>query len=272
MFILEQSGQQTASRLFDLRDRGLLLADGVFDTSLIVHGTMILREAHLNRLINDASAFDIAIKHQRIDALLDEVLDRNHNGVLRITVTSGPAGRGIARTQSMYPTILLSLSPLDTSNQFTPISLQTSLIRRNSTSPTSRHKTLAYTDNIAAIGAAHAAGYEDALFMNEQGNVCCTTTGNLFLKFGDAWATPPISDGVLPGIMRQWIIDNASDIGLKIVERQITEDEMHFAESAFVVNSVRLVVPVQKINERELKPQLPARLRCAAVELVRIPQ
>jgi len=269
MLIIEQSGQESTCHAFDLRDRGLLLADGVFDTSLIVNGTMILRESHLERLVHDAAALDITIDHQRINDLLDKTLISTHNGAMRITVTSGPSEKWDWTSQAVDPTIILSLSPLSTNHQFQPIWLQTSRIRRNSTSPTSRHKTLAYTDHITALKIARTAGYHDALFLNHRENVCCATTGNLFFKFDDLWVTPPISDGVLPGVMRQWIIQNAPSIGLKVVERQIVENELLFAESAFMTNSVRLALPVQKLDQRELNSTLPEGLKYAVKVLTR---
>lgn len=269
MFLLEQSGRQHAVHPFDLRDRGLLLADGVFDTSLIVCGTMVLRSAHVNRLVRDAAALEITIDQQRIHDLLDNNLTEDHNGMLRITVTSGPAERWSLNTQMIHPTVLLSLSPLNKSDQFKPISLQTSLIRRNHTSLTSRHKTLAYTDNLAAQRAARAEGYDDALFLNTCGKVCCVTTGNLFLEIHNTWVTPPVSDGILPGVMRQWVMQTAPSIGLGIIERTITEDELQYVEAAFMTNSGRLVVPIAKINGRDLRPQLPDGLKHTTVELIR---
>lgn len=263
MFFIEQSSEQRAVRPFDLRDRGLLLADGVFDTSLIAHGTMILRALHLDRLINDAIALNIAIDHQRINALLAKFLTKDHSGVLRITVTSGPAERGIVSAKRAFPTVLMNLSPPNRKDQFEPISIQTSHIRRNSTSITSRHKTLAYTDNAAAFRAAQAEGYDDALFLNTYGNICCTTTGNLFLNIDDTWITPPVSDGVLPGVMRQWLLGSGSDLNIKIAEESITTDDLRFVKSAFMVNSVRLATPIQKINAREMEPRLPEQLKAA---------
>ena len=269
MFLLEQSGKQDTLHPFDLRDRGLLLADGVFDTSLVVCGTVILRSAHVNRLVGDAAALGIAIDQKQINDLLDKNLTEDHSGVLRITVTSGPAERWSLNTKMIRPTVLLSLSPLNKSDQFKSISLQTSLIRRNSTSPTSRHKTLAYTDNLAALRSARDEGYDDALFLNTCGNVCCTTIGNLFLKFGNTWTTPPVSDGVLPGVMRQWMMQIAQEIGLRIVERTIQEDELQFVEAAFMMNSARLAAPISIINKRELPSKLPEGLKFAATELIR---
>lgn len=269
MFILEQSGEDNATQPFDLRDRGLLLADGIFDTSLIVRGRMVLGESHINRLVRDAAALDISIDAQEINTRLDMALTEDHNGILRITVTRGPAERGIAGDQRVLPTLLFSLSPLNSKVQFTPLALQTSPIRRNASSPTSRHKTLSYTDNTLAFRAARAAGFDDALFLNTSNDVCCTSIGNLFVKSGDAWLTPPISDGVLPGVMREWVMRQGKELSLDIIERSITQGDLENAEAAFMTNSVRLAAPISRIDTHDLAPSLPTGLKEAMQTLAR---
>lgn len=271
MFYLEQTGSTHAEYRFDLRDRGLLLADGVFDTSLVTGGVMILRAVHVERLVRAASSLQISLDPQKVHALLDTALSEESNGVLRISVTSGPAERGLLPGHSLTPTILMSLSPLDASLQFQPITLQTSPIRRNQTSLTSRLKTLAYVDHIAAMRHARANGYDDALFLNSQGNLCCSTVGNLFLKIGDIWVTPPVEDGVVPGVMRQWLLNCASELGLKTMERSISEEELQQAESAFMMNSVRLAAPIRKMNTHILDPKFPKGLQSAIRALITNP-
>ncbi len=271
ILFLEQSGHQDSIHPFDLRDQGLLLADGVFDTSLIVRGNMILREAHIHRLIADATALGIMIDHRKINTLLDQLLTEDHHGVCRITVTSGPTKRWTVTPPSAHPTIFLDISALNRKDQFTPLSLQVSSIRRNETSLTSQHKTLAYTDNIVALRVARDEGYDDALFLNTIGHVCCSTTANLFLKLGDRWVTPPISDGVLSGVMRQWILETGPKMGLEVIERSIEENELLVVESAFTTNSVRLVSPISNINEQDLQPHLPVGLKYAITKLIHTP-
>ena len=270
IILFEQSGIQNTIYPFDLRDRGLLLADGVFDTSLVVQGTMICRSAHVNRLVGDATALGIPMVADRIEEMIDHNLEEEHNGAFRITITSGPAerGEGILNSQINDPTILMSLSPLNKNAQFQPLSIQTSRIRRNPTSPTSRHKTLAYTDNIAAARSARIQGYDDALFLNDQGNVCCTTSGNVFLNIEETWVTPPISDGVLPGVMRQWWKESAVGIGLNIVERSIGEEELQSVQAAFMTNSIRLAAPIINLNGHPLPPRFPTGLKSRAMSLI----
>ena len=67
--------------------------------------------------------------------------------------------------------------------------------------------------------------------------------------------------------MRQWLLGSGSDLNIKIAEESITIDDLRFVKSAFMVNSVRLATPIQKINARELEPRLPERLKAALREL-----
>ena len=60
MILSQPSASPQHSEAFDLRDRGLLLADGVFDTSLVRDGQVVLRTTHLDRLVEGATALGIA--------------------------------------------------------------------------------------------------------------------------------------------------------------------------------------------------------------------
>jgi len=268
MLFLEQSGSQDSTHPFDLRDQGLLLGHGVFDTSMITRGHMILRTAHINRLVADAATLGITISHQKINDLIDTFLKEDHDGILRISITSGPARRWNLDSTDIPPTIVVNFSP-PINDPLRPLSLHVSSIRRNNTSITSRHKTLAYIDNIVALKAARVDGYDDAIFLNSSNNVCCVTTANLFLKFGDCWVTPPIADGVLPGVMRHWIMHTGPTIGLQITEQSINEQELQNVDSAFITNSVRLARPVSEINDRKLHTELPPEIKNALTKLIK---
>ncbi|HBF90534.1 MAG TPA: hypothetical protein DDX09_05145, partial [Hyphomonas atlantica] len=98
---------------FDVRDRGLLLADGVFDTSLVVRGRIILREAHINRLLDGAVALGIPLQRSQVAQAMDQAAPPNSSGALRVTVTRGAGGRGLAGDVTSGATILANLTDYD---------------------------------------------------------------------------------------------------------------------------------------------------------------
>lgn len=237
---------------FDLADRGLLLGDGVFDTSLVVGRTMAWRDAHVARLAGACQALDFRLDKARLDAGIDAVLAQTEMGSLRITVTRGPGPRGLAPPKDPKPTMLISVSPPRTEALFAPLGMAVTSVRRNETSPFCNIKTLNYLDAIEVSRAAHARGFDDALFLNARERVACGSVGNVLAFFGDQLVTPPVSDGIIPGITRAVILDNCPELGLEPVERSMTLADLERADAVVVTSSLRLVAPVSAIGRKQL--------------------
>lgn len=245
---------------FDLTDRGLLLADGVFDTSRVVGGRIILMRAHLARLAGDAAALGIAVTPEALEALAGEAVPGGAEGALRLTVTRGPGGRGLAGETAGAPTLMARFSPMETPYPMTPIRLGISAIRRNPTSPAALHKTLSYTDNIMALREAIASGHEEALLLSPDGNVACASAANVFARFGNRLATPPVSDGAMPGIIRGWLLQAAIGAGFEAAEECLTPDRLAQADGIFLTNSLRIFQPVSAFAGRSFETALPPAL------------
>lgn len=248
MIILKQVANPATSHPFDLTDRGLLLADGVFDTSLVANGRVFLREAHLDRLMRDALALDIHCDRHTLEALMDEIVQDAGLFALRLTVTRGAGGRGLIGTSETAPTLLARLDALAPARQFSPVTLRTAAITRNPDSVTTRHKTLAYTDNIMAARHALQAGHDEALMLNTQGRIACASSANIFARFGKRIVTPPVSEGALAGVMRAWLLDALSRSGFDVAEAAISVSELANADQVFATNSLRLIAPVSRID------------------------
>ncbi|PKP81576.1 MAG: class IV aminotransferase [Alphaproteobacteria bacterium HGW-Alphaproteobacteria-18] len=248
------------TELFDLTDRGLLLADGVFDTSRIVGGQIIRKRAHLLRLAADAAALGIGVNISALESLAQETVPEGANGALRLTITRGPGGRGLSGEATGAATILARFSPMDMAFPMPPVSLRISNIRRNPTSPSARHKTLSYTDNIMALREAMAMGYDEALMLSPEGRVACASAANVFALFGNLLVTPPLSEGVLPGVVRGWLLAAAREAGLETAQESLTPERLAEADSIFLTNSLRIFQPVREFSGRTFETELPAGL------------
>ena len=238
---------QTAS--FDLSDRGLLLGDGVFDTALVIDGRIVYRQAHLARLIDACRATGIDADRAALAAAMEKAAQNLDFGAIRLTVTRGPGPRGLVPRAGTPPTLIASNTGLDPGVAFKPVRLCTSSIRRNEMSPSSRLKTLAYLDAILASRDAVERGFDEPLFLNTRDRVACAAIGNLFFLAGDTLATPPLQEGVLPGILRGVILRLAPGLGLSAVERPVTPGEVQSADAAFVCSSLKLIAPVDALDE-----------------------
>lgn len=245
---------------FDLSDRGLLLADGVFTTARVARGRMILGEAHLARVRRDAAALDIPVTEDALSGLADEAAPEGASGALRLTVTRGPGARGLAGDGGGMPTLLARFTPLEMTYPAAPVRLRVSPIRRNPTSPSSRHKTLSYTDNVMALRSAMAAGFDEALLLSPDGHAACASAANIFARFGDRLVTPPVEDGALPGVLRAWLLAEAGAAGFAAEEGRLSPDGLKNADQLFLTNSLRIFQPVSRLGEAAFAPALPSRL------------
>ena len=191
-----------------LNDRGLQLADGLFETVLIQNGQARLLEEHLGRWADCAVllGMDPPPDQQALLPLIEDAMQRmglgQGCGALRLNWSRGVADhRGIGLSGGMAHRFWLTLhrcQPL-----FGPKAVLISRSeRRNADSLLSRCKSFAYGQAVQARREASQQGADDALLLNTQGTLCCGTAANLLVQRGGQWLTPPLTSGCLPGVMR----------------------------------------------------------------------
>lgn len=243
----------TGSIALDPRDRGLLLGDGIFETLLVLNRTPLWANMHLARMEGGAKELGLRFARDAVDDAVAEILQHapETHQVLRITLTRGGSTRGLG-SNGGTPSLLITLDPFDPGLMFQPVTLATSTIRRNPTSPASRLKTLSYIDNIAAAREAAAKGMEDALMLNVPGAAACSTIANLFLMKNGKLITPGRDQGILTGVTRQVVISAASQLGIATEERAVKPDELLAADAVFLTNSLRFIRPVKSLDQQPL--------------------
>jgi branched-chain amino acid aminotransferase len=250
---------------FDLADRGLTLGDGLFETIAVFGGEPALLEKHLDRMMAAADEIRLPLDRAILEAEVFALAGEGGDRVIRLTVTRGAGARGVAIPENSGATVIASSSLYRTGALFAPIRLATVSVRRNPTSFTSRAKTLCYLDNVLAFDEAKRAGADDALMLSVSGGVACTSMANLFMVNGKLLLTPPVSEGVLPGITRALVLTLAPGLGLRTEERSVASEEVATADAVFATNSVRLVMPVAAVDGRPMKSDARVEAIAAAV-------
>jgi len=249
MLWLEGRLHEGTAAPFDLADRGLLLADGLFETLLAVAGVPYCLDEHLARLEAGAAVLRLPVPlaeaRRAITALAEAATGPV---VIRLTVTRGTGPRGLRPPADPAPRLFATAAPWSPETAFGPATLATSGIRRNAGSPLSRLKSLCYLDNVLALDEAAGRGADDALLLSTGGMVACTSMANLFALFGRTLLTPPAADGVLPGITRALVLRLAAGAGLTAEERSLRPEALAQADALFATNSVRLIAPVTALD------------------------
>jgi branched-subunit amino acid aminotransferase/4-amino-4-deoxychorismate lyase len=239
-----------------LDDRGLLLGDGLFETILAKDGELILFEAHIARLRR--ACWELGLSQPEADATrrlcelaLGDTDMTTGRVAVRLTLTAGSGGRGLARPDPVEPHIFVVASRAPKPDN--AIGLRTSAIRRNPTSPGSRMKTLSYLDNVLARREAEPA---EALMLNTVGDVACAAAANVFwIKEGRLF-TPALDCGVLDGVMRGQVLAMAASFGLSAREGRFPPSVLTEAEAVFLTNSLIGIRPVSSLDGKDL-PTLP---------------
>ena len=96
------------------------------------------------------------------------------------------------------------------------------------------------------------AGYDEAILLNEQGEVAEGSGENVFLVKDGVLMTPPLSAGVLRGITRDAIIEFAGDLGIPFVETRLLRQDIYVADEAFYTGTAAEVVPIRSADDREI--------------------
>jgi branched-chain amino acid aminotransferase len=109
-----------------------------------------------------------------------------------------------------------------------------------------------YLNSILAKVEVAKAGYDEAILLNEQGNVSEGTGENVFVVRDGSIATPPSSASILDGITSRSVKQIAADLGFEVVERDIARGELYQADEVFLTGTAAEIVPVREIDDRQL--------------------
>ena len=109
-----------------------------------------------------------------------------------------------------------------------------------------------YTNSILANMEATEDGYDEALLLDASGFVSEGAGENLFVIKGGVVYTPDLSAGALNGITRNTVFAICADLGLKVVEKRITRDEVYICDEAFFTGTAAEVTPIRELDRIEI--------------------
>jgi len=109
-----------------------------------------------------------------------------------------------------------------------------------------------YTNSILANMEALDDGYDEALLLDASGFVSEGAGENIFVVKGGVVYTPDLSAGALNGITRNTILHICKDLGLELVQKRITRDEVYIADEAFFTGTAAEVTPIRELDRVEI--------------------
>ena len=109
-----------------------------------------------------------------------------------------------------------------------------------------------YTNSILANMEATDDGYDEALLLDSSGFVSEGAGENIFVIKGGVVYTPDLSAGALNGITRKTVSAICQDLGLKLVEKRITRDEVYICDEAFFTGTAAEVTPIRELDRIQI--------------------
>jgi branched-chain amino acid aminotransferase len=109
-----------------------------------------------------------------------------------------------------------------------------------------------YLNSVLAKIESHKAGYEEAILLDERGEVSEGSGENVFVVREGALITPCETAHILSGINRASVMEIARDLGYEVVERPIARAELYLADEAFLTGTAAELVPVREIDDHAI--------------------
>ncbi len=147
-----------------------------------------------------------------------------------------------------------------------------SFTRTPNTSSMGKAKAVAnYLNSQMAKFEAVEAGYDEALLRDDQGYIA-EASGACFFMVRDGKLISPPSDNTLESITQQTIIDLANDMGIEVIRRRITREEIYIADEAFLTGTAAELTPIREVDARVIgvggRGEITKRLQLAYFDVV----
>ena len=108
-----------------------------------------------------------------------------------------------------------------------------------------------YVNTALAVDEAHRGGYDDAIFLTQDGQVSEASAANIFLVRKGGIITPPVTADILEGITRDAIMELADkELGISVVERDVDRTELYAADEVFFSGTGFQIAPVVEVDGR----------------------
>jgi branched-chain amino acid aminotransferase len=108
-----------------------------------------------------------------------------------------------------------------------------------------------YVNTALAVDQAHRSGYDDAIFLTQDGQVSEASAANIFLVRKGEIVTPPVTADILEGITRDAVMELAEkELDLPVIEREVGRTELYVADEVFLSGTGFQIAPVVEVDDR----------------------
>jgi len=234
-------------------DEAFLRGRGAFETIRVYDGRPFRLDDHLERLSASSQRLDLPpVGTETFRDLAGQAIAAagERDVVLRLYLTPGREGEGRPTALAMVSTIPAALEERRAKGMrmiSVPLGLDPDL-RAEAPWLLGGVKSTSYAVNMAAEAEARRRGADDAVFLAAGRIVLEGPVTNVWWRRGRKLFTPALDLGILAGVTRSTLLEQASGLGYEVREGAYPVDELAAAEEAFTSSSVREVMPVIELD------------------------
>ena len=238
-----------------MSDRAFTHGLSLFETILAVDGKPRNFPLHLKRIAKSCARLGWIFKYPEIEGTIQDLLSRTglneSRARVRLTVTGG-SGSFNDLTPGEDSLVLLECSAI--SEAPSSLAIQTSPWRRNERSALVGLKCGSYAENLVALDHARKSGFDEALFLNGNDQVCELATANIFLIRNGELLTPHLDCGCLEGVARGQVLEMGRELGIPVHECILTQADLRGSDELFATSSLRGITPILRHDDLSFSP------------------
>ncbi len=228
---------------------------GFFETAHVIDRRVIFFDAHLDRLRVSCAALGVPdpsrsrVKKAAGEALRGALRGEEHG--MRWSYLAVARDLDAPRSWRFFA----MLFPIPAEIVRKRKGVRAVLLPRGWERATPRWKTIDYRVSIAGARLAHHRSAEEGVFVDERGRVREGTASNVFHLSGRAASTAPVSAGILPGVVRSWVLAHAKRAGIRVNERSFAAGRLR--EGGFFTSSLTGIAPIESLDGVRCAPPPP---------------
>ena len=219
----------------------------------------LLMAEHYDRMHNSAKGLQMALPHSTAELveITNELLRRNEmreDCYIRPLVFKNAEEIGV-RLHDVGDSFSICVTPMGNYVSTSGMRCMVSSWRRidDTMAPVRSKCTGIYINSALAKSEAVQNGFDEAIFITQDGHVCEGSAENIFVLRRGQLLTPPPSDNILEGITRTVVMQLAAEeMQMPVVERSIDRSELYIADEVFMCGTGAQIAPVVEIDRRRI--------------------
>jgi branched-chain amino acid aminotransferase len=237
-------------------DNGFTFGDSVYETLRTYAGRPFEWGRHLRRLRASAErlGFGIPLTNDELLERLDAVLAAaaNPESYIRVIVSRGVGDISYNFERVKGPTVVMAVKPYlpyPESHYAEGVAVAlVSILRNHPRALDPAIKSSNLLNSILAVREAQTRGAEEAVLLNQAGQIAEGASTNLFVVRSGTVLTPLLDAGILAGITREVVLEIVNGLGIPAREEALPPEQLLSADEAFLTSTTREAVPIRTVD------------------------